>query len=249
MEPVRGYPVRVKRVAVGGRSFELLLLADSDALLDNPRVTARFDQDGYMPYWSTLWPAALLLADVVADWDPVSPGTEPPQVLELGCGVGLVGLVAATRGYRVTLCDYDEDALAFAELNAGRNGVPPPQTRLVDWRQDYDDLHPNRIVAADVLYEARSLEPIARFVARHLHADGFALIADANRSTADPFEAAARQCGLHVAVMPVERRDPESGNVVQGRIFACSFADSSTPTLPARARAGDVRPPPQADSP
>jgi hypothetical protein len=43
MEPVRGYPVRVKRVAVGGCSFELLLLADSDALLDNPGVTARFD--------------------------------------------------------------------------------------------------------------------------------------------------------------------------------------------------------------
>ena len=224
MEQVRGYPVRVERVTVGEREYELLVPADSDALLDHPQVRARFAQDEYMPYWAMLWPAALFLADAVAEWGPVPPGAELPHVLELGCGLGLVGLVAAHRGYRVTLSDYDEDALALAEANARRNGLPAPETRIIDWRRTYDDLCPDRILAADVLYEARNLEPVAQFVARHLNPGGFALIADANRSTADPFERIARRCGLSVTVSCVERRDAPAGGPAQGRIFTCRAA-------------------------
>jgi SAM-dependent methyltransferase len=216
--------VRVERIPVGPRIYELLVPADSDALLDDALVAARFAQDEYMPYWAALWPAAFLLADAVAAWGPVPADAEPPHVLELGCGLGLVGLVALNGGYRVTCSDYDEDALAFVQASARQNGLPTPTTRLLDWRQTYDDLRPDRILAADVLYEARNLEPVARFVARHLKPDGFALIADANRTTADPFGTVAQECGLRVAVTPAERPDAGSGRPMEGRIFTCSVA-------------------------
>ena len=57
---------------------------------------------------------------------------------------------------------------------------------------------PSSIVAADVLYEARNLRPIAAFVRTHLPRHGVALISDANRSTADPFADVARAAGLRV---------------------------------------------------
>ena len=84
--------------------------------------------------------------------------------LELGCGLGLVGLVAAGLGWRVVVSDYDEDALAFALENARRAGVVV-ETRVVDWRRSYPELRVGRILGADVLYEARNLEPVARLFA------------------------------------------------------------------------------------
>lgn len=213
MDALRGYPLRRESVVVGERTYELVMPADSSALLDDPRVTARFARDEYMPYWATLWPAARVLADVVAAWEPVEPHGAP-LVLELGCGIGLVGLVAAARGYRVTISDYDEDALAFAAENARLNNLPPPVTRYVDWRATYADLRPERILAADVLYEKRHLEPIARFIRQHLSPTGFALIGDANRSTADDFGDVGPACGLTVEIALHK----------QGRVFRLAHA-------------------------
>jgi predicted nicotinamide N-methyase len=221
MECFRGYPLRRERPTVGARAYELLMPADSNELLDDPRLPARFAQDEYLPYWAALWPAALLLADVVAGWPSVPPDAQPRLVLELGCGLGLVGLVAADRGYRVIMSDYDEDALAFAEANARGNGLSV-ETRRIDWRRPYPELRADRILAADVLYEARSLEPVARFVAVHLAPDGLALLADANRSTADPFPSVAQACGLTVTTTAAQRSGLEPGTVARGRLFKCS---------------------------
>lgn len=218
MERFRGYRVRVERIVVGGRPVEVLAPFDCEALLSDPQVEARFALDKYMPYWATLWPGALLLADAVAAWGPMEPDAQPPSVLELGGGLGLVGLVAARLGYPVTVSDYDEDALAFVRESARRSGLQALTTRYLDWRTTHDDLRVDRIVAADVLYEARNLQPIAAFISQHLKPDGFALISDANRSTADPFEEIARSAGLSVEVAQVERAG-EGNKPVQGRIF------------------------------
>jgi hypothetical protein len=78
-------------------------------------------------------------------------------------------------------------------------------TLRLDWRRAYPELRPARILAADVLYEARNLQPVAEFVREHLAPQGLALITDANRCTADPFADVARACGLTVRTHPVER--------------------------------------------
>lgn len=51
------------------------------------------------------------------------------KVLDLGCGYGVVGLYAAKKigADRVTMTDIDEAAIAAAEENAVRNGVPQVQ--------------------------------------------------------------------------------------------------------------------------
>ncbi len=219
LERFRGYPVTTRRFELAGRTFELLGPADYESLIDDPRVAARFEQDEYMPYWAEFWPASLLLADAVAAWEPAPADAAPPCVLELGCGLGLVSLVAAHLGFRVIASDYDEGALAFLVESARRNGLPVPETRYVDWRQSCRDLRLDRIVAAEVLYETRNLRPIAEFVRDHLKPDGFALICDANRSTADDFGTVARHCGLEVKVSPVERPAPPDGKPIRGRIF------------------------------
>ncbi len=216
----RGYPVKVRQFQIAGREFELLGPDEYEKLLDDPGVLARFERDEFMPYWAEFWPACLLLADAVATW-PLVPGglSEPPQVLEIGCGLGLAGLVAASRGYQVIASDYDEDALAFVAESARRNGLPIPQTRFVDWREFYSDVHVDRVIAAEILYEARNLQPVAEFLRNHLKPGGEAWIIDGNRSTADPFEAIARNCGMQVTITPMRRTGIEGGKPIEGRLF------------------------------
>jgi predicted nicotinamide N-methyase len=213
----RGYPVTVHRLVVRGRTLELLAPANSDGLIDTPAVVERFEVDEYLPYWAQIWPAGLILADIVAQWGPA--GGDAPHVLEIGCGLGLVSLVLSDLGYNVLASDYDEDALAFVAESARRNSLTIPRTRSLDWRETYPELTFDRIVAADVLYETRQLRPVAEFVETHLVNDGFALVADPNRMTADDFDTVARHCGLAVQTKPVECSGPAGREPIQGRVF------------------------------
>src|SRR5688572_5483546 len=101
-----GPPVREK-VIVDDQTFLLERPSESDRLLDHPAVHSAFERDEYMPYWADLWPAARMLAKVVRR-EPWTPGAE---ALEIGCGLGLPGIAALSRGLKVTFTDYDACAL------------------------------------------------------------------------------------------------------------------------------------------
>lgn len=232
MKVLRGYPVKVWHIQVGDQSIELLGPDNYETLLDDPRVRARFEADEFMPYWANLWPGAILLAEEVANWPRVARDETPPIVLELGCGLGLVGLIASGLGFRVIVSDYEDDALTFILASAERNRITPPEVRFIDWREKFPDLRLDRIVAADVLYETRHLRPIAQFIENHLAPDGFALICDANRSVANDFETIARHCNLHIECTPRSRPAidgiglPDTkGKPIEGRIFRVTHRD------------------------
>ncbi len=224
MHEFRGYPVRLREIDVGGRVYRIAGPANYESLVDDPRVVARFERDEYMPYWAEFWPASRLLAEEIAGW-PAASAEDPPLLLELGCGLGLVGLVAISRGYRAVLSDYDDDALAFVRESAALNGLPPPETRFIDWRESYDELRPARIVAAEILYERRHLAPVAEFIRRHLAPGGAALICDNWRSVADGFAEAAQRAGLRVETRRVERTLQPGNRLARARFFALRAAE------------------------
>src|SRR4051794_31157688 len=131
-------PVMVTNHTFGRYTVKVVRPAEPDRLLDDPLVRAWNKSDDYMPYWAYLWPGASLLAQVVASepWPAVGNGESPPEVLEIGCGVGLAGLVALARGLRVEFTDYDRAPLHFIDRSARENGFDSSRysTRLLDWR-------------------------------------------------------------------------------------------------------------------
>ncbi len=176
---VQGLPVRIQRIA----DFEALL-----ATLD----PITFTDDERLPYWAELWPAAVALANYLAQRCPLS----GRHVLELGCGLGLVGIVAALRGARVLSTDYEDAALAFARYNARRNGCAQARFRFMDWRTPALRRRYDYILASDVIYEARNFDPLVLVLRRYLARGGTALFSEPGRVNAVPFFALVRQHGF-----------------------------------------------------
>ena len=111
------------------------------------------------------------------------------RAIELGCGVGLPTVAALARGAEVLATDHYEAALDFTVHNARANLDLTPRTALLDWhapeaeRLGTFDL----VLAADVLYEQRSVPALADLVPTLLAPGGEALFADPRRKDAPLF--------------------------------------------------------------
>ncbi|MBK7337666.1 MAG: 50S ribosomal protein L11 methyltransferase [Saprospirales bacterium] len=110
-------------------------------------------RDERIPYWADLWPSAVALGRYLINSELVKPET---SVIEIGCGLGLPGIVAGILGARdVHFTDYLEDALSYAKQNWELNCTHPARFSLLDWRQPDAALAADLVLASDVAYETR----------------------------------------------------------------------------------------------
>ena len=90
------------------------------------------------------------------------------KVLDLGCGYGVVGILAAKLigPDKVFMIDNDPAAVDCARLNAGLNGVPQVAVSLSDGFRDFAESHFTRILCNPPYHEDFS-------VAKHFVHKGF----------------------------------------------------------------------------
>ncbi|UCC30694.1 MAG: 50S ribosomal protein L11 methyltransferase [Phycisphaerales bacterium] len=210
----RGLPVERRTVTVAGRAIEIVGLKDAADLLDLPEFAKRFLEDDRAPYGVELWPAALMLAEHILNGDDGA-GT---RAIEIGCGLGIVSMAAAMKGWRVEATDCDPTALHFAEYNAANNRVDIEAFECLDWHDPPAGERFDRVFGADVLYELKDHVPVVECVDCLLTADGVALLADPNRGVADRFAPLVRDHGFDVQVVPASETNIR-GQPVNGRIF------------------------------
>ncbi|WP_435009843.1 class I SAM-dependent methyltransferase [Tundrisphaera lichenicola] len=207
-------PVQESRIEVAGKSIVLVRPSDPDRLMDDPEVVAWNVEDDYMPYWAYLWPGAFLLSGAImeGDWPR---GT---KALEIGCGLGLPGLVAVSEGLHVHFTDRDLTPLRFLERSARANGFDPVNysTGLLDWKVPPDEQYP-LIFGADVTYERRLIPLVVGVIDAMLEPGGLALITDPDRVAAQGFVEALRERGLDAEATPAEAR-AEDGPI-RGTIY------------------------------
>jgi predicted nicotinamide N-methyase len=158
-------------VPLGDRELAVLRPRDADALLDEHA----FEEDEFLPYWAQLWPSGVALARTVA-----ARALKGASVLEVGCGLGLPSIAAARAGGRVLATDWSPAAVELLRANAARNGAVL-EAEVVSWTDPALLLEraPFRLVlAADVLYERRSVPVLADLLPR---LGGEVLLADPGR--------------------------------------------------------------------
>ena len=123
---------------------------------------------------------------------------------------------ARPAGWHVTFSDVDEAAVQLAATNARLNGFTHFETAALDVRaappQQYAVL-----LAADVCYEVRLTEAVAKFVKAALAPGGVALLTDTDRYSARPLRWLLENADMTVAVSPMKAGPV--GNVQKGFLY------------------------------
>ena len=208
------YATQQYAIPVAGWTLRLLGPSRPHALRNQAQVARRLGDDGYHAYWATPCEAGLMLAEHLNR--QVTVGPDP--ILELGAGLGLVGIALARAGHRMVITDYDQDALAFVRANARLNGVRLHDVRVLDWRHPPAERFAT-IVAGDALYEKRHHQPIAALITDCLKPGGTAWFSDLNRRSAEAFPEVLRSFGLGFEILSVTGSAIPRPRVVDGQVF------------------------------
>lgn len=164
-----------------------------DAVIDDPEQN--------LPYWAEIWPSGIALASEILQRPEIVRGF---PVLELGCGIGITAAAAIFSGAQLTATDYSPHSLRLTELTCLQAGVEPPVTRQVNWRKPQADLLQQSgdrwpvVLAADVLYEERDVEPMLSVLERITASGGVILLAEPGRRHAKTALRMARDRGWSI---------------------------------------------------
>jgi len=167
--------------------ISLIHISDVDQLLDEliaqgPEAEAVKDEQ--LPYWADIWPSSIALSNFINDNPHFIHGK---QILDLGCGVGLSGILATYLGGMVTINDYQKDALRLSEMNWLLNLKKNPETLLMDWRQPETGNKYDLILASDVVYEKRFFQALIQVFDQSLNDNGKIILSEPNRTIAKEF--------------------------------------------------------------
>lgn len=189
----RNYQTKQRLLRIGGLELEFVQIEDPDRVLDQvAEAEDRFEKlngrrtpgdELHLPYWAELWDSATGIAQhLIRSEDRLG----ARSVLDLGCGMGLAGAVAARLGMQVLFADLEPPALLFARLNslpdAGR-----VRARRLNWQTDRLDEQFDLILGADILYERKQWDFLEPFWRDHLAPGGRILLGEPGRQTGDLF--------------------------------------------------------------
>ena len=199
---VAGYPVRPVTFDFDHLRVRLLVIdrledyVDTESLLRDPHAPEP-------PYWAHVWPGSRTLARMMAQVECAG-----QRVVDLGCGLGLAGIVAALRGAVVTLVDSADPSTQLARANAALNGcrvaVVQSDMRQPGIRGVFD-----YCLAADVTYDPTLQAALAVFLQQHLAPAGRAWCAESVRTFDQGFRHACAAHGLRVTESEVRECDAQ----------------------------------------
>jgi len=209
----RRYHTLTETITLAGGSYPFTRIADPNRVLsdvaaaeDRLEKTTGLRKNGeelHLPYWAELWDSALGLSQLLIDRfgkPKTTPLTPPPsRVLDLGCGMGFPGMIAASLGLPVLLADLEPPALLFAKLNSFTYQTGT-RTRQLNWQTTRLDEQFDLILGADILYERKQWEYLEPFWRTHLAHGGSAILGEPGRQTGDHFPAWITSCGWNLTL-------------------------------------------------
>lgn len=182
-------------VHVGDWQLTIVGVADPEQVLTEMEQRIRAsgrDDPRWQPYWARSWESASGLAEWLR-----RRSLPAPNVLDLGCGLGLAGIAAAAAGANVLFADAAHSALLFARYNAWPWRSQAAFRRL-DWQREQLARQFKLILGADILYDPRDWPHLDRFWRRHLEPRGTVVLGEPGRGSAAHFPDWAQAQGWEV---------------------------------------------------
>ncbi|GAB6907483.1 PrmA4 [Desulfosarcina cetonica] len=174
---VRTYDPEAIPISINGTTLQLFKPATIDRFLDHDDITLHF------PLWAKLWEASGVLASYLTSLPPEGNKT----MLEIGSGLGLVGIAAARAGHRVTMTELNPHALNFARANALANGCAELPISRLDWNVPDLEGRFDYIVGSETIYRSEDIDGLEALFERYLNPGGTIIMAESVRRTGVEF--------------------------------------------------------------
>ena len=181
------YPFKIHSIKIGTYQVRIAQLENPELLFDEllKNDSGHEDlQDERIPYWGELWPSSIALSEFLNENSELISGK---KIIEIGCGLGLSGIVAAKLGGVVTLTDYLPAALEFASYNWKLNFSSDANVRILDWRSPGKISPVDVLIASDVAYESRAYNPLLKTMKSLLKKNGIVILSEPNREFTKEF--------------------------------------------------------------
>ncbi len=139
------------------------------------RLEEVFDGDPFLesekfPLWLKIWEASIVLADYLGS---IPPGKE---ILELGAGLGVISLFAASFGHKVVAADKEELPLRLLEKSAQENRLSL-SIQKINWSAPEISQRFDLIVGAEIIFRKDHFEPLLRLFKTLIKPQGEILLA------------------------------------------------------------------------
>lgn len=152
----RQYNTYPTEIAVAGKRLKFFQTKEIESALDG--VCIGEDGSVEFPFWLKIWEASVVLANFLSR----IPKDDDKKWLEIGAGMGVSGIFAAAFGHRITITDYNQDAIKFARANAALNGLENIDFALLDWTQPTVANQYDYIIGSEVIYKDELFDPLMK---------------------------------------------------------------------------------------
>jgi len=171
------YELEVIPIAIGGKKLDLFGIANWDVFIKNLEEQGE-EYIRNFPFWVKIWEASVVLADHLIR---IGLGKEK-NILEIGAGMGVTGLFLGAFGYKITVTEYEEDALELLRMNVEHNGLDTVTVKKLDWNDpDLTETY-DVICGSELIFNVTFMEPIIKLFRKYLRPEGTVFLAhDARR--------------------------------------------------------------------
>jgi 2-polyprenyl-3-methyl-5-hydroxy-6-metoxy-1,4-benzoquinol methylase len=167
------YQLQTVPIAIGGHRLKVYQVKNWNMFADHlEQKGAAYIKE--FPFWVKIWEASIVLAQHL-----IQIGLDKElTVLEIGAGMGIAGLFLACHGHKVTITDYEEEALELLRMNAEMNGLNDNVSiNRLDWRNPDLAGQYDVICGAELIYSETSIKPVVDLFRRYLRPGGTVFLA------------------------------------------------------------------------
>ena len=211
---------RLKTVSLPELDRMHLIIKTKQEIRAHPAYTQIDSESNECWYWNRVWCSEVALAEwLIHEFYPDK--LLGKTVLELGCGTGLAGLVAAKLGGRTTFSDKIPMVLDTLQETCAINGIVEYQTLLLDWSRP--GTLPERyhmVLGSEIFYDVCFLGDLHGLLKAALADEGRGVFCDPNRLGFDVLEDwLSPQFQMHVEPRMVDWPQKCAGQGLRKRVF------------------------------